>query len=198
MPVGQVAAMRQVEPQDGVARLQHRAVSGLIGLRTRVRLNVRVFSAKELFGPVACQILDNVGELATAIVTASGVTLGIFVGENTARRLQHSFGGEVLTGYHLQVTLLAFELVGNGGEDFRVSLGERAGERVHARFLLRVNRPIDGNFVAHAAGTSIITTANPENLDLDPEHLTLRQIARLCVSSRTLAPQDGVPDRLAR
>ena len=138
MPVGQVAAMRQVKPQDGVARLQHRAVSRLIGLRARVRLDVRVFRAKELFGPVARQIFDNVGELATAVITASGIALGIFVSKDTTGRLQHCLGGEVLAGDHLQVALLPFELVGNGGEDFRVGLGERAGERIHAKFLLRV------------------------------------------------------------
>ena len=92
-------------------------------------MNVRVFSAKELFGPVARQILDDVGKFATAVVTASGIALGVFVGEDAAGGLEHGLGGEVFAGDHLEVALLAFEFVGDGGKDFGVGLGEGAGER---------------------------------------------------------------------
>ncbi len=53
----EVAAMRQIQSKNGVARLQHRGVSGLIGLRSGVRLDVGMFRAKKFLDPFARQIL---------------------------------------------------------------------------------------------------------------------------------------------
>ena len=47
MPVRQVAAVRQVHPEDRVARLQQREVDRHVGLRARVRLDVGVLGAEE-------------------------------------------------------------------------------------------------------------------------------------------------------
>ena len=47
MAVGQVAAVREVHPEDGVARLQQREVHGHVGLRARMRLHVGVVGAEQ-------------------------------------------------------------------------------------------------------------------------------------------------------
>ena len=70
--VRQVAAMRQVEAENGVARLQHRRIRRGVGLRAGVRLHVDVLAAEELLGAVARQVLDHVGVLAAAVVAAPG------------------------------------------------------------------------------------------------------------------------------
>ena len=44
--VGEMAAMRQRHPEDGVARLQQRKVDGLVGLRAGMRLDIRVVGAE--------------------------------------------------------------------------------------------------------------------------------------------------------
>ena len=82
--VREVAAMRQVHAQDGVAGLQHGGIRGLIGLRARVRLHVGVLGAEQLLGAIAGQVLDDVGELAAAVVALAGIAFGVLVGEDAA------------------------------------------------------------------------------------------------------------------
>ncbi len=82
MAVGEVAAVRQVEAENGVAGLQNRRVSRGIGLRAGVRLHVDMLAAEDLLGAIAGQVLDHVGILASAIVAAPGIALGIFIGED--------------------------------------------------------------------------------------------------------------------
>ena len=46
MAVGEMSTVRQVEPEDGVARLQHRGIRFHVGLRSSVRLYVCVIGAE--------------------------------------------------------------------------------------------------------------------------------------------------------
>ena len=64
----EMAAMREVEPQDGVARREHRGEGRRIGLRTGVRLHVDVLGLEKLLGAIARQIFDDVGVFAAAVV----------------------------------------------------------------------------------------------------------------------------------
>ena len=41
-----------------------------------------MFGAKELLGTVSCQVLDDVGIFAAAVITLSGIALGILIGED--------------------------------------------------------------------------------------------------------------------
>ena len=89
--VGQVAAVRKVEAENGVAGLQHRRVGRGVGLRAGVRLHVDVLAAEDLSRAVAGEILHDVGIFAAAVVAAPRVALGIFIGEDRAGCLQHCF-----------------------------------------------------------------------------------------------------------
>ena len=125
--VGEVAAVREVEAEDGVAGLQDRGVGRGVGLRAGVGLHVDVLAAEDLLGAIAGQVLDDVGVLAAAVVAAAGVALGILVGKDGAGRLEHCFGDEVFAGNHLQPLVLAEGFVVKGGGNVGVGLGE--GER---------------------------------------------------------------------
>ena len=57
MPVREMAAMSQIQAKNRVAGLHHRRIRGLIGLRSRMRLHVRMFGAKEFLHPLARQVL---------------------------------------------------------------------------------------------------------------------------------------------
>ena len=124
VPVGQVAAVREIEAENRVAGLQHGRVRRRVGLRAGVRLHVGVLGAKDLLGAVAGQVLHHVGVLAAAVVAAPRVALGIFIGEDRAGRLQHCLGDEVLAGNHLQPFVLAEGFVVNGSGNFGVGLGK--------------------------------------------------------------------------
>ena len=65
----QVAAVAKVKPENGIAGLEAREVDGSIGLRSAVRLNIDVFGIKKFAGAVACEVLDQVDNLASTVVT---------------------------------------------------------------------------------------------------------------------------------
>ena len=134
--VGEMAAMRQIEAEDRIARLQDRHVGRGVGLRAGVRLNVCVLGAKDLLGAVTCQILHDVSVFAPTIVAASGIALGILVCKDRAGRFKHRLRDEVLAGDHLQPFVLAEGFVVNGCGDFRICLGEGKSHAVsHKRIL---------------------------------------------------------------
>ena len=53
VPVGEVAAVRQVEAHDGVAGLDDRRVGRGVSLRAGVRLHVGVLAAKDFTDAIA-------------------------------------------------------------------------------------------------------------------------------------------------
>ncbi len=68
MAMRQVPAVRQVHAQNHVARLDHRRIRRLVGLRSRVRLHIHVLGAEKLLGPVARQRLHRIGEFASSVI----------------------------------------------------------------------------------------------------------------------------------
>ena len=112
-----------------------------------MRLHVDVLAAENLTRAIASEILNNVGVLASAVVAAPRVALGIFIGKDRAGRLQHGFGDEVLAGNHLQPLVLAESFVVNSGGDFGIGLGERKRHAVShtsnfSLFPAPVDRPL--------------------------------------------------------
>jgi hypothetical protein len=79
--VRQVAAVRQVHRQDGVARLQLGEVHRHVRLRAGVRLHVGVLRPEQRAGAVDRELLGDVDMLAAAVVAPAGIALGVLVGE---------------------------------------------------------------------------------------------------------------------
>ncbi len=122
--VGEVAAVGEIEAEDGVAGGEQGHEGGGVGLRAGVGLDVGVLGAEELFGAVAGEGFDDVGELATAVVAFSGVALGVFVGKDGAGGLEHGARDEVLGGDHLETFVLAENFVLDLFGDLRIGGGE--------------------------------------------------------------------------
>ena len=93
--VRQVAAVAEVKPENSVARLEAREVDGSIGLRSAVRLNVDVFGIKKFAGAVACEVLNQVDNLASAVVALARVALGVLVGEHRSDGLHDGRRSEI-------------------------------------------------------------------------------------------------------
>ena len=96
MAVREMAAVREIHAEDRVAGLQNREINRHVGLAARVRLNVDMLGAEKLFRTIDGEALDHVGELAAAVVAAPGISLGVLVGEDGARRFEYGLVGEVL------------------------------------------------------------------------------------------------------
>ena len=122
--VREVAAVRQVHAQDGVAGLQHRGVGGLIGLRAGMRLHVGVLGAEQLLGALARQVFDDVGELAAAVVALAGIAFGVLVGEDAAGGFEDRFGGEVLAGDQFELRVLALGFMLDRLVDLGIDFGQ--------------------------------------------------------------------------
>ncbi len=126
MTMREVSAMREVQSQNGVARLDDRGIGGHVGRRSRVRLHVGVLGAEELLGAVARQVLHHVGEFASAVIPFAGIAFGVLVGEDRAGRFQHGLAHKVLRGDQLQAFVLAALFVLDGLRDLRINFGQRA------------------------------------------------------------------------
>ncbi len=130
VPVRQMAAMRQVKPQDGVAGIDDRHVGGGVRLRAGVGLHVDVLGAEKLLGAIPSQILDHIGILTAAVIALGGIALGVLVGEDRPDSLEHGLADEILRGNHFQAFVLAADFVVNSGGDLWIGLGERAAHAV--------------------------------------------------------------------
>ena len=124
MPVRQMPAVGQIEPQNRIAGRTQRHIGRRVGLRAGVRLHVHMLRAEEPLGAVARQVLHHIGELASAVVALAGIALGVLVGEDRARRLQHRAADKVLRGDHLQPLVLAQNLLLNLAGNLRVRDGK--------------------------------------------------------------------------
>ncbi len=124
--VCQMAAVRQIEAEDGIARLKDGHIGRRIGLRAGVRLHVGVFGAENLLGAVAGQVLDHVREFATTVVAFARIAFRVLIREDGACGLQHGAADEVLRRNHLQPLVLAGDFVSDGLGDGGVGLGECA------------------------------------------------------------------------
>ena len=131
--VSQVAAVVEVEAHDDVAGRQHRGISRLVGLRTGVRLHVDVLGVEELFGAIASQVFDHVGEFATAVVALGGIAFGVLIGKDAAGGFQNRFRDEVLAGDQLDLRMLPLGFPADRIIDFGVNLRERTGHRFKHR-----------------------------------------------------------------
>ena len=132
--VGQVAAVRELEAEDALARLEEGDHRCRVRLGTAVRLHVRIRGAEEGLDPLAREILRDVDELAPAVVAPAGVALGVLVGQHRTLGLEHGAGGEVLARDHLERAALAAQLPGEHGGQLGVDLFQRGrGDRLGGR-----------------------------------------------------------------
>src|SRR5215472_6143586 len=117
-----MAAVRQVHTENRVPGLQYGRIRGFVRLRTGVRLYICVFRIEKLFGPLPCQSLYDVDELASAVISLSWIALGVLVCEYAPSRFQHRFGGEVLARDQFDSRILSLQLMLYRVIDLRVCL----------------------------------------------------------------------------
>ncbi|MPN15215.1 hypothetical protein SDC9_162544 [bioreactor metagenome] len=80
--VGQVAAVGEIHAENGISQVAQCLIDRIVCLRAAVGLNVDMVGAEDLFGAVSRDVLHHVHALAAAVVPFSGVTFGVFIGQN--------------------------------------------------------------------------------------------------------------------
>jgi hypothetical protein len=94
--VGEVPTVAEVEPEEGIARLQRGEVHRGVGLGAGVGLHVHALAAgEERESPVAGEVFHDVDHFAATVVALAGQAFGVLVGERAARGL-HDGGGNVV------------------------------------------------------------------------------------------------------
>ena len=120
----EVAAVRQIETHEGVARLQDGEEYRHVGLGARVRLYVGVFGPVELADALDSQTLHLVHDLAAAVVAGGRIAFGVFVGQYRAHGLHNLVADEILgcdqfDAVHLSLTFRS-DQIENLGVPFHV------------------------------------------------------------------------------
>jgi hypothetical protein len=88
-------------------------------------LDVGVLGAEKFLSAVTSEILDDVGEFASAVIAFARITFRIFVREYAAGGLEHGFGREIFAGDQLEAAMLALGFVLDGLENVGVDDGQR-------------------------------------------------------------------------
>ena len=79
-PVGQMAAMCQVQTEDRVAGPERGQIHGQVRLRSGMGLDVGVLRAEQASGSLDGQLLDHIDVFAAAVVAPARIAFGILVG----------------------------------------------------------------------------------------------------------------------
>ena len=137
----QVAAFSQAHAHDGVAGLQQRQKNGLVGLRTRIGLNVHKLRAIKFFEPVNTKLLNHVDKFTAAVITLAWISFGVFVGQHRALHPHDSWAGVVFRSNQLNVLFLPMRFFQHGRPQLWIALRNiRLRSKRHAR---------RGDFVQH-------------------------------------------------
>ena len=117
----QVTAFGEAHAHDRVARLGEGHQHRLVGLRTRIRLDVGAVGAEQGLEAIDRNLLDHVDVLATAVVALAGIAFGIFVGQLGALGFHYGLADVVLGCDQLDVILLAAILVFDRFPEFGIN-----------------------------------------------------------------------------
>ena len=116
--------MREVETHEGVAGFKQSLHHSHVGLCARVGLHVGEGGVEQLAGAVDGDLLALVDDLAAAVVTLAGITLGVFVGHDRTHGLQNLLTDKVLRSDKFNSVHLTLFLLANQIKDFFVSFHE--------------------------------------------------------------------------
>ena len=114
--------------ENRVAGLQQRQKHRLIGRRPGMRLHIGEAAPEQARRALDRQTLGDIDELAAAVITPSGITLGILVRQDRALRLEHRARDDVLAGDQLDLRLLAAKLARDRSGDLRIGNGQGSCE----------------------------------------------------------------------
>ena len=110
--VRQVTAVGKRHAKHRVARLERREKYRLIGLRTRMGLDIGEFGAEQLHDAIDRQLLGDIDMFAAAVVAFARITFGVLVRQLRALRRHDGGARIVLRRDQLDVRFLpAFSLL---------------------------------------------------------------------------------------
>ena len=93
--VGQVTTVGQLHAHHGIAGLAQGQLHGHVGLGAGMGLNVGVGAAKDLLGTIDSDALHHVHVFTATVITVTGITFCVLVGQGVAGSQLNSAAGKV-------------------------------------------------------------------------------------------------------
>ena len=99
----QMSAVIQIHAHVGISRFKHCEKYCHICLRARVRLDIGILTAEELFRALPRKILHNIHALASAVISLPRIPFCVFVRQRASHRSHDSLAHPVLRCDQLNV-----------------------------------------------------------------------------------------------
>ena len=106
-----MSAVSKAQSHDRIAGIEQGEKHCEIGVCSRMRLNVGVFRSEQFFCSFDGYVFDDVHIFAAAVISSSGVALGVFVGKHRAGCKQHRFRHYVFRRYKFDICALTIKFV---------------------------------------------------------------------------------------
>ena len=129
MPMGKMAAMGEIHGQNSVANFECGKIDCHVGLSTAVGLDVDMFGAEQLLGPIDCQLFNSIDILTAAVPSFARIAFRIFVREDAALCFHHSAAGEILGRDQFDIFALPFFLRCDRVENLRIDFAQAPARR---------------------------------------------------------------------
>ncbi len=127
-----MASVRQIQPQEGITRLQDGKEDRHVCLGSGVGLHVSVFCIEEFLQPVNCELFNLVNNLASAVISCPGVAFRVLVGKYGSHCFKHLGADEILRCDKFNTFGLAFA--------FAVDQFKYCAVSFHDKFLRSVDK----------------------------------------------------------
>src|ERR1700680_497707 len=121
-----MSALRQIQAEYDVARLEKREIHRGIRLGARMWLDVGGVGGEQLLHPVDRALLDHVHELASTVVAFSRQSLGVLIGQRGSHGFEHRHRDEVFARDQLKSVTLPIDLEIDEARDLLIALSETA------------------------------------------------------------------------
>ena len=118
--MAQVTALRQIHTHNSVAQIEQSEVNCKVGLRTGVRLNIRILCTEQLTCALDCDALYLVNKFTAAVVALAGKTLSVLIGQHAAHSSHNAGRNDIFAGDQLDILALTVQLLVHRTAQLRV------------------------------------------------------------------------------
>ena len=125
--VRKMTAVRQVHPENRIARLTFSEIDRHVRLRTGMGLHIGMIGAKERLGTVDRQVLGDIDNVTAAVITLAGVAFCVFIGQHRALCFENILADKILRSDEFEVILLALGFMLDSRCDLRIKLLQTVG-----------------------------------------------------------------------
>ncbi len=130
MAMGKMTAVGQIHCENSVANFECRKIDCHVGLSAAMGLDVDVFGAEQLLGPIDRQLFNRVHILTTPVPSFSRIAFRVFVRKDAALCFHYGAAGEIFRRDQFDIFALAFFLRRDRVENLRIDFAQAPARRV--------------------------------------------------------------------